>query len=276
MATTRFNIQSPIYIEIKPACCPEVYLCLTDAWKAKMIDGTGLALATIENNGRQLANDPMRCSPVYQYTVEVDLTQFIVDRDLGVWTPTCEDVVEILPDVCLIDKLLTRMAISEDADNAIIRGSDGGLFACDSFSGISSSGVLLQAPVDISGIGTITVLSSAVMSFNNTSTCRPMSVMTVGDNTLQATLLATGNWTVQTEVSVDGGAWTLESSATYEAPTGDITMPLILPTFTVTTVPINDSVTLQRRIKIITNTGTGASSLITGGSIGIRVLSVSN
>jgi hypothetical protein len=243
-----------------------------------MLDCSGLALATIENNGRQLANDPMRCSPVYQYTVEVDLTQFLpIDiRFPPLWTPTCEDVVEILPDACGVAKLLAYATVSEDEDNAIMRGTDCQLFACDSFSGISSGGVLLQAPVDISGIGTITVLTSAVMSFNNTSTCRSMSVITVGDNTLQATLLATGNWTMQTEVSVDGGAWTLESSANYGAPTGNIIMPLIMPTFTVTTVPINDSVTLQRRIKIITNTGTGASSLITGGSIGIRVLSVSN
>lgn len=93
--------------------CQEVVLCLTDAWLARTTTGYGWVFGNLENNGRYLgigrppypfSAENVRGDEVYQYTIDVDDTQFN-----GEFTLTCDDIVDISPDACLFHHLETAL-----------------------------------------------------------------------------------------------------------------------------------------------------------------------
>jgi hypothetical protein len=113
------------YLDIEAKCsdtlkqCDSVYLCLDDAWAANTVSGIALLKANIISVSQTLVECPenpadpchptlgVNCSIMCVYHVGVDDAQILTDIDTGLkYQLTEDDVNEIIPYVCTIDKLI--------------------------------------------------------------------------------------------------------------------------------------------------------------------------
>lgn len=92
--------------------CQEITVCLTSEWAARTVSGKTAVTATVESSGRNLGSSGMRqdfhyenprCKELFQYSLVIDLSQFLEETPGNPYVPDCDDIIEIVPFGCLVE-----------------------------------------------------------------------------------------------------------------------------------------------------------------------------
>jgi len=130
-----------VYLEIPDSCdaatsCQVVYLCLDSSWTTKTVSGIALLKATVlavwPRSVEELCNsatvtDPchpnrdINCCYTCVFHVSVDDSQIAIDPSTEQpYVLTADDVVEIMPYVCTVDKILGYISPPAETEDWVV------------------------------------------------------------------------------------------------------------------------------------------------------------
>jgi len=142
--------------------------------------------------------------------------------------------------------------ISSDPDNELSFGSDTGLYSpVDNFFS-SFVGSTALGPVDISGAGTVIVMTGPTLVITNFSTTAVSYGFLTGAAKVQVTLQALGVWRMDVLASVNAGPFVLIDSSIYGTFPGTTGLPWIEPINSTFSILGGGVYTVAYRIEILT------------------------
>lgn len=161
-----------------------------------------------------------------------------------------------------------NVALSTDTDNALTSGTDTLLYMASYAANTDGTADSAAGPVDISGAGTVSLLTSTLLTLDNSGSTRTMSVLLNAVTLIQAVLetaAAAGPvWAVNLYEEQDGGGYVLVSSEQYgpfNIAAGTMAMPLKGIFNNRYVVAPGATLTLQYRLDVVTSVaGTPATS----------------
>lgn len=161
-----------------------------------------------------------------------------------------------------------NVSLSTDSDQALGAGTDSKLYLAGYGANTDGTADSAAGPVDISGAGTVSLLTSTLLTIDNSGSTRTMSVLLNAVTLIQAileTAAAAGPvWAVNLYEEQDGGGFNLVSSAQYgpfNIAAGTMAWPLQGVFNNRYIVAPGATLTLQYRLDVVTSVaGTPATS----------------